>query len=233
MSRSPPLFSSLLVDRGSCCPVLISWHSWVTFHEIASFSLCAPLIHFPLAVLWSNVCNHRWENDPFRLLISHYIGFKGESFYPSSYPHRPSSWEEMGGAALVHPFLYLQVALLVLFDLNTVQMNAQYAHMAICSNLVSLTINRSAPSVKKGSWPNICCSSTPFGLVCSLFAFQWPTVSVRTMARVSLMSCPLIRRQQMREVPRPCGIRAGWRMEQTQTGCWFTHTNAHTLQHWY
>ena len=105
--------------------------------------------------------------------------------------------------------------------------------MAICSNLVSSTINRPAPSVKKkkkekGSWPNICCSSTPFGLVCSLFAFQWPTVSVRTMARVSLTSCPLIRRQRTRKRPRPCGIRAGWRMEHMQTGCWFTHTHTHT-----
>lgn len=82
--------------------------------------------------------------------------------------------------------------------------------------------------MKKGPWPNICCSSPPFGLVCSLFAFQWPAVSVRTMARVSLTSCPLIRRQQMRKGPRPCGIRAGWRMEQMQPGCLFTHIYTHS-----
>lgn len=69
--------------------------------------------------------------------------------------------------------------------------------------------------------------------MCSLFAFQWPMVSVRMMARVSLTSRPLISRK--RKAKRPCGIRAGWRMAQMQTGCWITHTQTHAHIHklWY
>lgn len=68
---------------------------------------------------------------------------------------------------------------------------------------------------KKGrSWPNICCSSTPFGLVCSGVCISMTRGQCQNVGTcVPDEPSPLIRRQQMRRGGgggwRPCGIRAG------------------------
>lgn len=98
--------------------------------------------------------------------------------------------------------------------------------LAICSNLVPSTINKPAPSVKKkkvlAKYLPLCDPiwSSVFSVCISMTHGQCQNGGTCVPDELSPDKTPAEEKRQQRGL---VWMGAGWRMEQTQTHCWFTH----------